>query len=314
MRAEDCLPGTQPVFIHHQHKNNTMKTINKWLPATALFAAACLVFVACNKENSGSSINTTGQSQLSIYMMDDPIAFTKVLIDIKQVAVKIDTAAHHGDNDDDHQWGDDYKGCRNGKSAIWDTLPIKPGIYDLLQLRNGTDTLLASGLVPNGKVLQVRITLGTNNTIYTDSSTHYPLNIIGPRNYFDINVRRDDVSAISNSQFKLWFDFNLSKSIFFFNNQYWLKPELKPFNDNKKPKLEGRVLPERAAGLVTIFNQLDTLYVLPWENGQYKLRGISPGTYSINFKGWRGYKDTTISNIVVASSGVTKAPTVTLHK
>jgi hypothetical protein len=289
-----------------------MKTNNKWL--TALFAAASLVFVACNKENSGSSTNTSGQSQLSIFMMDDPIPFTKVLIDIKQVAVKIDTAAHHGDNDDDHQWGDDYKGCRNGKSAIWDTLPITPGVYDLLKLRNGTDTLLASGLVPNGKILQVRITLGANNSVYTDSVTSYPLHIIGTRNYFYIDVRKEDVSAISNSQFKLWFDFNLSKSIFFFNNQYWLKPALKPFNDNKKPKLEGRVLPERAAGLVTIFNQSDTLYALPWEGGYYKVRGISAGTYSIYFKGWRGYRDTTISNIVVGSTGVTRIPTITLHK
>lgn len=291
-----------------------MKTNRRWLPAAASFALICLFFAACNKENSGNAANTAGKSQLSIYMMDDPIAFTKVLIDIKQVAVKIDTAAHHDDNDDDHQWGDDYRGCKNGKSTIWDTLAITPGVYDLLKLRNGTDTLLANGLVANGKVLQVRITLGTNNTVYTDSVTHYPLNIIGTRNYFDINVRKGDVSAISNSQFKLWFDFNLSRSIFFFNNQYWLKPELKPFNDNKKPKLEGRVLPEGASGLVTIFNQADTLYALPWMGGYYQVRGITAGTYSINFKGWRGYKDTTINNIVVAGSGTTKAPTVTLHK
>jgi Domain of unknown function (DUF4382) len=291
-----------------------MKTNNRWLLTATGIAMTCIFFVACNKENSGSSVNTAGKSQLSIYMMDDPIAFTKVLIDIKQVAVKIDTAAPHDDKDDDHQWGDDYKGCKNGKSTIWDTLAITPGVYDLLKLRNGTDTLLASGLVAKGKVLQVRITLGTNNTVYTDSVTHYPLNIIGTRNYFDINVRKGDVSAISNSQFKLWFDFNLARSIFFFNNQYWLKPELKPFNDHKKPKLEGRVLPEGASGLVTIFNQTDTLYALPWAGGYYQVRNIDAGTYKIYFKGWRGYKDTTISNIVVGSSGVTKVPVITLHK
>lgn len=291
-----------------------MKTNNRWLLAATGLAMTCIFFAACNKENSGSTANTAGKSQLSIYMMDDPIAFTKVLIDIKQVAVKIDTAAHHDDKDDDHQWNDDYRGCKNGKSTIWDTLAVTPGVYDLLKLRNGTDTLLAAGLVANGKILQVRITLGANNTIYTDSVTHYPLNIIGSRNYFDINVRKGDVSAISNSQFKLWFDFNLARSIFFFNNQYWLKPELKPFNDNKKPKLEGRVLPEGASGLVTIFNQSDTLYALPWAGGYYQVRGIDAGTYSIYFKGWRGYKDTTISNIVVGSSGVTKVPNITLHK
>lgn len=291
-----------------------MKTNHLRLCVAASVLFACTFFAACNKDNSGSNNMPAGQSKLSIYMMDDPVTFTQVLIDIKQVAVKVDTAASHGDADDNHQWNDDYKGCKNGRSAIWDTLSITPGVYDLLKLRNGTDTLLASSFIPKGKILQVRITLGTNNSIYTDSVTHYPLNIIGPFNSFDLNVRREDISEVSNSQFKIWFDFNLSKSVYFFNNKYWLKPLLKPFNDVAKPKLEGRILPEGASGLVTIYNQSDTLYALPWLGGYYQVRGIATGTYSINFKGWHGYKDTIITNINVGSSGLTKAPTITLHK
>lgn len=291
-----------------------MKTSSVWLLAATSIIMTCIVFMGCSKENSVSLATPADKTQLSVYMMDDPIAFTRVLIDIKQVAVKIDTAAHREDNDDNHQWNDDYRGCKNNNSAIWDTLTITPGVYDLLKLRNGTDTLLASGLIPGGKVLQVRITIGTNNTLYTDSTTSYPLHIVGTRNYFDINVRRDDVAAISNAQLAVWFDFNLSKSIFFNNNQYWLKPELKPFNDKKKPKLEGRVLPEGGAGYLSIYNANDTLYAIPWMNGYYQVRGIAAGTYSIYYKGRNGYKDTTVTGITVAGSGTTKAPTVTLHK
>jgi Domain of unknown function (DUF4382) len=291
-----------------------MKTNKKWLFAATAGAMACIFFIACNKENSGNSAIPAGKSQFSVFMMDDPVPFAKVLIDIKQVAVKIDTAAHHDDADDDHEWRDDYRGCRDGNSAIWDTLSIKPGVYDLLALRNGTDTLLASGLIPNGKVLKVRITLGTNNTVYTDSVTHFPLNIIGPGTSFDINVRKENIAMIDNNQFKLWFDFNLARSIFFFDHQYWLKPSLKPFNDKVKPKLEGRVLPEGASPLVEVFNQSDTLYALPWHEGYYQIRGINAGTYSVYFKGQHGYKDTTINNIEVKATGVTKVPTITLHK
>ncbi len=292
-----------------------MKTNNKWLVAASGIAMASIFFIACNKENSSNNSTTPGKSQLSVYMMDDPAAFTKVLIDIKQIAVRIDTAASHSDPDDTlRQWHDDYRGCHNGNSAIWDTLSITPGIYDLLKLRNGTDTLLSSSLVPNGKVLQVRITLGTDNTVYTDSVTSYPLNIIGTTTSFYLNVRRENVSVISNSQFKLWFDFNLSKSIFYFNNKYWLRPVLTPFNDMTMPKLEGRVLPQGASGFVEVFNQTDTLYALPWIGGYYQVRGVSAGTYSVYFKGWHGYKDTTITGITVKSSGLTTVPTVTLHK
>jgi hypothetical protein len=291
-----------------------MKTNNKWLFAASAGAMACIFFFACNKENSGNSAIPSGKSQFSIFMMDDPVPFTKVLIDIRQVAVKIDTAAHHDDADDDHEWGDDYHGNKGGNSVIWDTLSITPGVYDLLALRNGTDTLLASGLIPNGKVLKVRITLGTNNSVYTDSVTHFPLNIIGAGTSFDINVRREHIAVIDNNQFKLWFDFNLSRSIFFVNNQYWLRPSFKPFNDKMKPKLEGLVLPEGASPLVEVFNQADTLYALPWKEGYYQIRGINAGTYSVYFKGQHGYKDSTITNIVVMPNGVTKVPTMTLHK
>jgi Domain of unknown function (DUF4382) len=291
-----------------------MKTNKKWLLAAGSTLIVSIFFIACNKENSGNSSIPSGKSQLSIYMMDDPVPLTQVLIDIKQIAVRVDTAAHPDDADNNNQWDDHYRGCHNGNSAIWDTLNITPGIYDLLKLRNGTDTLLASSLVAAGKVLQVRITLGTDNTVYTDSVTHYPLNIIGPFNSFYLNVRREDVSIVSNSQLKLWFDFNLSRSIFFFDHKYWISPVLIPFNDSKKPKLDGRVLPQGASGFVEIFNQTDTLYALPWIGGYYQVRGINAGTYSVYFKGWHGYKDTTINNITVGASGVTTVPTITLHK
>jgi hypothetical protein len=294
-----------------------MKTNNKWLLATAGTFMAFAFFMACKKENSASSSGSAaiaGKQQLSIYMMDDPVAFTQVLIDIKQVAVKIDTAANAADADNNHQWDDNYKGCHNGNSAIWDTLAITPGIYDLLKLRNGTDTLLSSSVVAGGKVLQVRITLGTDNTVYTDSVTSYPLNIIGPTTSFYLNVAREDVSIVSNTQLKLWFDFNLSKSIFDINNKYWLRPVLTPFNDLTRPKLQGQVLPQGAAGYVAVYNASDTLYALPWIGGYYQVRGVAAGTYSVYFKGWHGYKDTTITNIAVGSSGITTVPTITLHK
>jgi hypothetical protein len=58
----------------------------------------------------------------------------------------------------------------------------------------------------------------------------------------------------------------------------------------------------------------DTLYAIPNWNGNYQIRGVPAGTYSINFKGHNGYQDTTISNIVVDSAKTTQVPTITLHK
>ncbi len=295
-----------------------MKTKTKWL-ATLCSVSFFLLFLACNKNNSmnaGGNI-PPGKSQVSIYMMDDPITMFKVLIDIRQVSVEIDTATKQSEADEDDQWDDNFWGRhrdRDHKSVIWDTLSITPGVYDLLKLRNGTDTLLASGIFPSGKILKVRITLGSDNTVYTDSSTSYPLVVSGSHPYFDINVRKENVSSITNNQFKLWLEFNLAKSIFFRDGQFLLKPNVVVFNDVESAKIKGIVLPERASALVTAFNSTDTLYSIPGEDGKYLFRVVNTGTYSINFKGAGGYMDTTINNIVVDTGKLTNAPTITLHK
>ena len=293
-----------------------MKTITKWLVITGSLALV-LFIVACNKDNSVSSNIPPGQSKMSVYVSDGPINFYKVLVDIRQVAVLIDTANQQNADDDHDEWDDNFCGHhrgQNNKSLIWDTLSITPGIYDLLQLRNGTDTLLGSGTYPNGKVVKVRITLGSDNTIFTDSATSYPLQVFGFHPYFDVNVRRDNVFSISNNNFKLWLDFNLQRSVFFWSGTYYLKPYVIAFNDKKLSKIEGIVLPAGASALVEAFNSSDTLYAIPEWDGDYKLRGVTAGIYSITILGHHGYNDTTLSNIVVDSSSVTKVPTITLHK
>lgn len=295
-----------------------MKTVTKWLAIGSILSAP-IVFLACNKNNSsGSNQNIpAGKSQVSVFMMDDPIQFTKVLIDIRQVVVEIDTGDKQSNPDRDDQWDDSYCGWHHSaqdKSVIWDTLSITPGVYDLLQLRNGTDTLLASGQFPSGKILKLKITLGSDNTIYTDSTTHYPLEVFGPHPYFTVNVSRANVSAVSSNDFKLWLDFNLSRSIFFWSGEFLLKPYVTVFNDAVSAKVQGRVLPGLASPLITAYNATDTLYAIPNWDGKYLFRGVPTGTYSIHFKGWGGYQDTTISNIVVDSMKLVQVPTITLHK
>ena len=183
-----------------------MKTMRAWLFAATGFTAV-LFTVACNKSNSSNSNSSIpkGESQLSVYMMDGPVQFDSVLVDIRQVRVEVDTATTQNAADNPNQWNDNYCGWGRGpsdKSLIWDTLTITPGVYNLLALRNGTDTLLSSSLITSGKVLKIEITLGSDNTVYVDSTNSYPLEIFGPNNYFTNNVSRTNVKGVSNNKFK----------------------------------------------------------------------------------------------------------------
>jgi hypothetical protein len=299
-----------------------MKTIRVRLTAlVGITAISITVFsiASCNKSGSsnGNPNIPDGKSQLSVYMMDAPARFDSVFIDVRQIAVEIDTAARESDADTRDQWDNGYCGRGRGpsdKSLIWDTLDITPGVYDLLALRNGTDTLLASSLITTGKVLKIRITLGNDNKVFTDSTTSYPLEVFGPHPFFTVNVSRTNVASVTNNQFALWLDFNLARSIIFWNGEFLLNPYIVVFNDRVMAKLEGTVLPRGAGALVTAYNATDTLYAVPFRRGDYEFRNVPTGTYSLNFKGVNGYQDTTIDNIVVDSMKVVHAPTITLHK
>jgi len=292
--------------------------MSTWLTAAVGVTAVLLIF-ACNKSNSTNSNPgiPKGQSQVSLYMMDGPIQFDSVLIDIRQVLVEVDTATTQSAPDYPGQWDPGYCGWGRGpsnKSVIWDTLAITPGLYNLLALRNGTDTLLGSSLITTGKILKIRITLGNDNKVYTDSTTSYPLEVFGPNPYFTINVSRTNVASVTNNEFKIWLDFNLARSIIFWNGEFLLDPYITVFNDQVMARIRGTVLPWGASPLVTAYSGTDTLYAIPFWSGQYQFRNVAAGTYSINFKGQGGYQDTTITNIVVDSMKVVNVPTVTLHK
>jgi hypothetical protein len=298
-----------------------MKTVTKWLVPVA-GAAAVLLFFACNKQNSSNSNPDIpkGKSQVSMYMTDGPGDFFKVLIDIRQIAIEVDTASKQKDADHDDEWDDSYNGEHRDadhKSVVWDTLGIKAGVYDLLALRNGVDTMLATGIFTTGKIVKIKVTIGSDNTVYLDSTNHFPLHFFGgsdTTHTFTIKVRREDVDDVKDNDFRIWLDFNVARSIFYINGQFLLQPFFEAFNDRTGAKVYGTVLPEGEGALVTGYKGTDTIYAVPFEEGNYKFRNVPAGTWSFNFKGRDGFKDTTISGIKVDSMASVKLPTITLHK
>ena len=152
-----------------------------WWGMLFLAVISSVAITACKKENSASNDSPVpaGKQNVSVYLNDDPIPHVlKVLVDIRYVEVKVDTGrAHHDDdfyNDDHDRDNDHHDGDHFGK---WDTLSVTPRVYDLLRLKNGTDTLIGSGLTNLGKITKIRITLGNDNVIWTDSTHSFPLPI-----------------------------------------------------------------------------------------------------------------------------------------
>lgn len=291
-----------------------MKSKNNFLYLVgALILSLTFFLTACQKDSGADNISSP--RQLSVYLTDDPCNYDSVFVDIKFVEVKIDTSKehmnddHHGDSDDDKD--DDNK--HNDSYGRWDTLKINPGVYNIMKLRNGIDTLLGNANIPTGSIRKIRITLGTNNRVVVNGVSK-PLNLLaGADKYVYVKVHKEDEDDDNNMHTSLWLDFNVCESIKMINGQYYLKPVLKPFGKKNYGEINGKVLPNAARALVTTTSGSNTATAIPENDGKYKIRGLKPGTYSINFKGSGGYNDTTINNIQVQKNKETEIATVTLH-
>lgn len=292
-----------------------MKNSVKGIAALALVTS--IMFYACSKDKSASSVLPPDQQNLSLYLSDGPSLFDKVLLDIRSVEVLVDTCAampgHHDDYDDDDNHHPD---SLNHSCAAWDTLTITPGVYDLLQLRNGVDTLLAQGNIPKGKVRKIRIDLGTNNSLVKDSVS-YPLHLPpGAPSYVILNLRGDECHEYKPNHLHLWLDFDIARSIIRLNNgQFYLKPVFHFYTVSTTGSIEGQVIPREAMPVISVYNSTDTLYAIPWyEEGGFKVRGLSDGTYTVFVNASNGYMDTTIKNVTVTAGKETELGTITLHK
>lgn len=90
---------------------------------------------------------------MSVYLSDDPADYEAVWIDVQDVRINNTADTING----------------------WTSLHvIRPGLYNLLAFRNGVDTLLCSADIPTGSISQIRLVLGSNNSIKTATGS-FPL-------------------------------------------------------------------------------------------------------------------------------------------
>ena len=296
-------------------------------------------FYACQKEQSVSSNSDipSGQARFSLFLTDGPYDFQKVMIQIKSIELKIDTCHRFGDKDDDdddrnHSGNDDHRhhhgNCDNhdgdhdgdrkdsvGHCEIWVKLQINPGIYDILKLRNGIDTMMGITYIPKGKIKQIRILLGNDNSITSDNITR-PLKIRDNKFYVSVNVRNEHLDSISLNNFQIILDFNLAKSIRFENDIFWLRPEICVFAKKNTGSIEGRIRPDSSFGIIKAFNAIDTGYALPdrEHEGNFKIRGLREGIYTVWIDGINNYKDSTIYNVKVYPKKETDLGRIVLKK
>jgi hypothetical protein len=166
----------------------------KTLKTITLIVITLLGFAGCKKNEMGA--------RMLVNMTDAPADYQNVFIDLQKVMVHYE----------------------NASADKWIELRANPGTYDLLALRNNVTTLIAAGeKLPLGKISQMRLELGSNNSVVTKEGVKLPLTIpSSATSGLKINVHQT-ISFNKTVSITLDFDANSSVKING-NGEYSLEP------------------------------------------------------------------------------------------
>jgi len=238
---------------------------------------------SCSKD--GNDDSTPGTSSLSVRMTDAPVNYDAVFIDLQNVEI-------------------------TGSAGNATMLNVNPGIYNLLDFANGMDTLIASGNLQAGKIEQVRLILGSNNSVVVDSVS-YPLSTpSAQQSGLKLQVHETFIAGVA---YQLLLDFDAAQSIVVEGNGiYQLKPVIRVIESAISGSIKGRILPVGVQSTVTADNGMAAYSTVTDLNGNFLLRGIPAGSYTVTILPPNPFLPVTLNNVSVTTGAINDVGNINL--
>ncbi|WP_187263448.1 DUF4382 domain-containing protein [Pontibacter beigongshangensis] len=249
----------------------------------------CSLFWLSSCDNEKDS---TGTARMEVRMTDAPGDYEEVNVDIRSVQVHKEAS---------------------GDEAGWVTLDeINPGVYNLLDFANGRDTLLASASLPAGRISQIRLILGDNNSLKLKNGTTSPLKTpSGQTSGVKLQLNADLEQDVT---YMVLLDFDAAKSVVARGNgQYNLKPVVRTITQAIAGGIKGKVTPaEYKPGIYVISAANDTIGGFATSTGDFLIKGVPAGTYKVKFYTENSEHDKTVENITITQNEIKDLGTVDL--
>ncbi|KYP15073.1 DUF4382 domain-containing protein [Flavihumibacter sp. CACIAM 22H1] len=248
-----------------------------------------IIFTACSQDDDANP-NT---AQLEIRLTDAPNpAIKEVWVDIKEIQLNMD-----------------------GENENWTTLSgTFPGVYNLLDLTNGRDTILANATLPSGKMNQLRLLLGENNYIITaDGQKEMLTTPSAQESGLKVLINADLTGGVL---YRLVLDFDAAKSIVPAGNsgKYILKPVIRVLSMVPSGGIvKGFVAPDSILTTIFALKGSDTISTTATSNGNYQFRDIPAGNYSLHYYPAPDSFKTVQQEVTVTLGQTTMADTIHLE-
>ena len=221
-----------------------------------LFTTLGIFTISCNDDQANS--------RLVIRLTDSPGDYDAVNVDVQSIEV--------------------HRSTGNQESG-WITLSgVNTAVYNLLDLTNGIDVVLADTEFPTGKLSQMRLVLGENNTVDVDGEVHQLETPSALQSGLKLQINETLEEGIT---YQFLLDFDAAKSVVKAgtSGKFNLKPVIKVRTEATSGAIKGFVLPDSLNVAVYAMIGADTIattYAV--ENiSEYLLGSLDPGTYDVVF-------------------------------
>jgi hypothetical protein len=273
VKSKNYLVAGIPLLVLYTGtiKQKTMKTL-KLLFCLALLAAGVY---ACKKKGADPEIQTT---PYYIRMTDAPGPYSAVNINLQGIEIK----------------------GNGGTNLVM--LNVNAGMYNLLNFANGLDTLIATGDLNMTKVSQIRLILGPNNTVVKNGVT-YPLNTpSAEESGLKLQVHQDLQAGVA---YYVLLDFDANQSIVENGNgSYSLKPVIRTVETALSGSIKGKINPVAQCN-VTAVSGGSSYSSQVNSTGDFIIKGLPAGTYSLNVNPVAPYASAGVTNIIVTVGNTT---------
>jgi hypothetical protein len=251
----------------------TTKTMKIKIAIPIALLSFFIIWSACTKEKV---VPTQGKAHYSVRLTDAPGPYTAVNVDIQAIEITSNTGTA--------------------------SLNINPGVYNLLNFTNGVDTLIATGDLDPGRVQQIRLILGENNSLAAGSAT-YALEVpSSAQSGLKLQVHQTLEAGVA---YQLLLDFDANQSIVMEGNgSYKLKPVIRVVETALSGAIKGQLAPSGVPAAVTASSSTGAYSSAADANGYYLIRGVPAGTYTVFIAPAAPYNATSVNNVQV-TTGVT---------
>lgn len=223
--------------------------MNYFFKLIACLAVISIAFTSCTTDDSNEEA-----AGFSVKLVDAPGDYDQVLVDVQGIEAIIDGEAH-------------------------EFTALEPGVYDLLDLTGGVSAMLVESVVPAGKLSQIRLILGENNSVVSEGDTIALTTPSAQQSGLKLNVHQNMEPGVL---YEFILDFNVDKSVVETTQGLILKPVIRAALEAESGAIAGVVTPADVPSMVTATDGTAEISAFTAEEtGGFLLYGVPAGTYQV---------------------------------